>query len=224
MNTTNSLFALLMGAGLMNSADAQRIVYDAKHLQSVSENAFVRQSAELSHHQYLNKIDQNLQNINLNAGSVVLAQTIIYDGLSNVNSALKNGLAVRQLGTLISEILSYSSQMAGMAKTEPYLLLFAEDFGRQMKERSTRLVTDVSGFILKEGSNVLTDFNNRDQLLRKVTQELQLISALVYGAWKAMYWAKERGIFKTLNPFADFIYQDRIYVEDIIRNARYLKP
>jgi len=223
MRPQNTLMSLLMAAGLLNQADAQRVVYDKKHFQVVNENAIARQAAELSHNQYLEKIDQNLQTINLNVGSVVTAQTIIYEGLSNVNSALKNGLAVRQLSAIISDILDYSSQMATMARAEPYLLLFSEDFVRQMKERSVRLVTDVSGFILKEGRNVLTDFNNRDQLLRKVTQELQLISALVYGAWKAMYWAKERGIFRFLNPFADFINQDRIYVEDIIRNAKYLK-
>jgi hypothetical protein len=214
---------LLISAGLMNKADAQRVVYDKKHFQSVNENAVARHAAELNHNQYLEKIDQNLQTINLNVGSVVTAQTIIYEGLSNVNSALKNGRAVLQMGTIIADLISYSNQMLAMAREEPYLLLFAEDFANQMKARSTRLVTDVPGFILKEGSNVLTDYNNRDQLLRKVTQELQIISALVYGAWKAMFWAKQRGIIRSLNPFQDFINQDRQYVEDIIRNAKYLK-
>lgn len=222
MKHTNSLMMLLIGAGLMTEADAQRVVYDKKHFQSVNENAIARQAAELNHNQYLEKIDQNLQTINLNVGSVVTAQTIIYDGLSNVNAALKNGRDVLQLGTIISDMISYSNQMLAMARDEPYLLLFAEDFGNQMKARSTRLLTDVSGFILKEGSNVLTDYNNRDQLLRKVTQELQILSSLAYGGWKAMYWAKQRGVFRSLNPFADFINQDRQYVEDTIRNAKYL--
>lgn len=38
-----------------------------------------------------------------------------------------------------------------------------------------------------------------------------------------MYWAKERGIVVSLTPFADYINQDRQHVEDIIRNAKYLK-
>lgn len=218
-----NLMMLLMSAGLMNSADAQRVVYDKKHLQSVTENAVVRQSAELTHNQYLEKIDQNLQNINANTSAVVTAQSIIYDGLSNVNSALKNGLMIRNMGVIIADLVGYSNQMTEMARAEPYLLLFAEDFSRQMTARSARLATDVSGFVLKEGSNVLADYNSRDQLVRRVCQELQLISSLVYGAWKAMYWAKQRGVFKSLNPFQEFIYQDRQYVEDILRNAKYLK-
>ena len=218
-----TLLTLLMSAGLMTAADAQRIVYDKKHFQTVNENAIARQAAELSHNNYLEKIDQNLGNINGNVSSVVLAQTIIFDGLSNVNSALKNGLAVKNMAVIIADLVSYSGQMVEMARAEPYLLLFAEDFALQMKARSTRLALDVSGFVLKEGSNVLTDYNSRDLLLRKVTQELQIISALVYGAWKAMYWAKHRGIFKSLNPFDAFIGQDRQHVEDILREARYLR-
>ncbi|MEJ2880389.1 hypothetical protein [Pedobacter sp. GR22-6] len=218
-----TMISLLMSAGLLNQADAQRVVYDKKHFQSVNENAIARHAAELNHNQYLEKIDQNLQRINLNVGSVVTAQTIIYDGLSNVNSALKNGRAVLQMGSIIADLLHYSNQMLNMAREEPFLLLFAEDFAHQMKARSTRLVIDVSGFILKEGSNVLSDYNNRDQLLRQVSQELQIISSLVYGAWKAMFWAKQRGIVHSLNPYNDFINQDRQHVEDIIRTAKYLK-
>lgn len=222
MKSSTSFMMMLIGAGLLSEAEAQRIVYDKKHFQTVNENAIARQAAELNHNQYLEKIDQNLQTINLNVGSVVTAQTIIYDELSNVNSALKNGRAVLQMGNIIADLINYSNQMLAMARDEPYLLLFAEDFGHQIKSRSTRLVTDVSGFILKEGSNVLTDYNNRDQLLRKVTQELQILSSLAYGAWKAMFWAKQRGIFRSVNPFAEFMNQDRQHVEDIIRNAKYL--
>lgn len=213
-----------MGAGLVNAAEAQRIVYDKKHFQAVNENAVSRQAAELTHNQYLEKIDQNLNRINTNAGSVVLAQSIIYDGLSNVNSALKNGLAVREMSVIVADLLSYSRQMMELARSEPYLLLFAEDMASQMKARSARLVTDVSGFVLKEGSNVLSDYNSRDLLLRKVTQELQLLCSLAYGGWKAMYWAKERGMIRSVNPFQEFINTDRQHVEDIIRNAHYLKP
>lgn len=220
----NTFIGILMSAGLLSKADAQRLVYDKKHFQAVNENAVARQAAELSHNQYLEKIDQNLQTINMNVGSVVVAQTIIYEGLSNVNSALKNGRAVLELGNIVNDLVSYSRQMAEMARRDPYLLLFAEDFGNQMKARSLRLVTEVSGIVLKEGNNVLADYNSRDQLLRKITQELQLLVSLAYGGWKAMYWAKQRGIIQSLNPFSAYISNDRLMVEDIIRNTKYLKP
>jgi len=93
-----------------------------------------------------------------------------------------------------------------------------------MRTRAVALANDVSGFILKEGDNMLADFNARDQLLRRVTQQLQILSSLAYGGWKAMYWARQRGLVRNLNPFAGFIDQDRAAVERILLNAKYLKP
>jgi hypothetical protein len=39
-----------------------------------------------------------------------------------------------------------------------------------------------------------------------------------------MYWAKERGIVASVNPYAGFINQDKTFVTQIIQNAKYLKP
>jgi len=51
---------------------------------------------------------------------------------------------------------------------------------------------------------------------------LQILDGLAYGTWKAMYWAKERGVIASLNPFANFISQDTRIVDQIIQNAKYL--
>ena len=71
--------------------------------------------------------------------------------------------------------------------------------------------------------NVLADYNSRDELLKKVTTQLQLLDGLAYGAWRAMFWAKEKGIIASLDPFAGFVYKDKLFVQQIIANAKYLK-
>jgi len=208
----------------ISTASAQQVVFDVKHLQAVTQNAAIRSSAESTHANYLNSINNNLDNLNTNVGSVVIAQTMIYQGLSNVNSALKNGLAVRNMAVIIADMTGYINQAVAIARDEPYLLVVANSMAAEMRTRSLALVSDVSGYILKEGDNVLADYNARDQLLRRVTQQLQILDGLAYGAWKAMYWARQRGIIASVNPFAGFIYQDRALVSQIIRNAKYLNP
>jgi hypothetical protein len=202
---------------------AQYVVVDVQHAATVIENGTVQSSAENTHNQYLGKINNNLQTINTNVGSVVVAQTMIYEGLSNVNSALKDGLMVKDMATIIADILNYTNQTLAMASSEPYLLLFTQQYGSEIQGRATRLLTDVSGFILKEGNNVLADYNSRDQLLRHVRQELQIISGLAYGAYRAVFWAREKGIVAALNPYAAWINNDKVFVDDIIRNAKYLQ-
>jgi hypothetical protein len=53
-------------------------------------------------------------------------------------------------------------------------------------------------------------------------QQLQILDGLAYGAWKSMYWAKERGLIASLTPFADYINHDKTFVSQIIQNVKYL--
>lgn len=214
------IFVMLLFAAKL--ASAQQVVFDPQHCASVISNGVVRSSAESTHDQYLGKINNNINDLNTNIGSVVLAQTIIYNGLSNVNSALKDGIEVKNMAMIVADMTGYINQALDMAKAQPYLLLFADNIANEMKQRAITLVTDVSGYVLKEGSNVLADYNSRDQLMHKVTMQLQILDGLAYGAWKAMYWAKERGIIASLDPFANYVNRDKIFVSRIIQNAKYL--
>jgi len=217
------LLILLFAFCFKLCACAQESVFDAKYFESVEANGAARSSAELTHKQYLGKINTNINDLNTNVGSVVLAQQIIYNGLANVNSALKDGLEVKYMATITADMVSYLDQALALAKAQPYLLLFASGIANEMKLRSVSLVKDVSAFILKQGKNVLADYNSRDQLLQKVSQQLQILDGLAYGAWRAMYWAKERGLLASVNPWENYINKDKFFVQQIILNAKYLK-
>lgn len=214
---------LLLLATLRLAGHAQEYVFDPMYCESVVVNAADRSGAEATHDKYLNQINNNVTTINTNASSVVLAQTMIYNGLANVNSALKDGLAVKNLSVVVADMLNYLNQCLLLAKDQPELLLFAQTIQQQMQQRAVALVSDVSSYVLKEGDNVLADYNSRDQLLRKVTMQLQVIDGLAYGAYRAMYWAKERGIIASVNPYQAWINSDISKANQIILNAKYLK-
>jgi len=223
MNTFSKfVLSLLPFCFYLSPSFAQEYVFDPQVCESVIANQAVRSSAEITHQQYLGKINNNLDNINTNVGSVVLAQTMIYEALANVNSALKDGLAVKNLAVIVADMTGYINQALTLAKSDPALLLFASKISDEMRTKSIALVTDVSGYVLKQGNNVLADYNSRDELLKKVTTQLQLLDGLAYGAWRAMYWAKEKGIIASLDPFAGFVYRDKLFVQQIIANAKYL--
>ncbi len=211
---------LLFRAG---STKAQTIVFDPGHFAIVNENGAVRLAAENTHNNYLNTIRNRLDDINLNISSVVMVQTLIHNSLTQANQELKSGIAATQVVQISSEIVRESNAMIAIASSEPYLLLFAEDVARQMKSRGINLVSEVSAFVLKEGSNVLMDYEKRDALLRKVILELKVMRALCYSMGKSMYWAKMNGVLKTANPYRDFINKDTRMADDIIRSYQLLK-
>jgi hypothetical protein len=219
----NSILLLLSAFCFSLSAHAQQYVFDPQYFASVEANQAVRSAAEGTHDQYLGKIKTNIDDVNINVGSVVLAQTIIYNGLANVNSALKDGLEVKYMATITADMINYLQQALVLAKSQPYLILFATNIADEMKLRAVGMVGEVSSYVLKSGNNVLADYNSRDQLLKKITTTLQILDGLAYGAWRAMYWAKERGIFASVNPWENYINKDKYFVQEIINNAKYLK-
>lgn len=224
MNRTILLSAyLLLLATLCHAQSYVTIVYDSKHLAIVGENAAVRSAAEITHSSYVGTIKDRLEDINLNVSSVVLVQDMIHRTLTEVDQALRTGLTVRQIGQIGTEIVHECDLMLQTARDAPYLLLFAEDVARQMKNRGVNLAAEVSEFVLKEGQNVLMDYEKRDALLRKIVLELRVMRALTYSMHRAMYYAKLRGILRTVNPYSQFINQDRRMVDDIIYKVNILK-
>jgi hypothetical protein len=207
---------------VLSALKAQEYVMNPYRLSDVIANGTVRSGAESTHNNYLGKINTNVEDINTNMSAVVLAQKIIYNGLSQVSSALKDGLAVKNMAVTSADILSYLQQALNLAKSDPALLLVTTQLQNECRSRAITLVSDVSGYILKSGSNVLADYNARDELLKKVNTQLQIIDGLAYGAWRAMFWAQQQGIVKALNPFQDYINRDINYGNQIIFNAKYL--
>lgn len=206
-----------------STAYCQTIIFDPGHFAIVNENGLAREAAENTHQNSLQKIKTDLDNINLNVGSVVLVQDMIHQALMTVDATLKNGLMVKQIATLTADIVSQYEQVITLAKTDPALLLFAQQAAQQAETRGVNLATEVSGFILHEGDNVLMDYEKRDALLRKVILELEVMRALAYSMYKTMYWAQVNGVLKTADPFKDFINQDERLGDQIMLDYRILK-
>lgn len=225
MNRTKTmilLFGLMVGAELSQAQSYVTIIYDSKHLSIVGQNAAARSAAEIMHNSYLSTIKDRLNDININVSSVVMVQDMIHRGLTEVDQALRTGLTVRQIGRIGADIIRECNGMVQTARDAPHLLLFAEDVARQLKSRGVNLASEVSEFVLKEGRNVLMDYEKRDALLRKILLELRVMRALAYSMHRSMYWAKFNGIFRTLNPYQQFINQDKRLVDDIIYKSNLL--
>jgi hypothetical protein len=176
-------FLLFAFSFVLSALKAQEYVLDPYRLSDVISNGAVRSSAEATHNNYLGKINNNVEDINTNMSAVVLAQNIIYNGLSQVNSALKDGLAVKNMAVTSADIVSYLQQALNLAKSDPALLLVTTKIDAECRTRAIALISDVSGYVLKSGSNILADYNARDELLKKVNTQLQIIDGLAYGAW-----------------------------------------
>ena len=162
---------------------AQTVVFDREHFLIVNENAAIRNVAEIGYQESLTRIRENTDDIGLNVSSLALVETMIYRSLGQVNEGLKDAIQVKQIGKTLQRIYSLSDETMTIASKNPVLLLFAETYIRQAKERSFLLVSEVSAFVLAEGKNLLINPNVRDQLLVKIQNESEEIHVLGKRQW-----------------------------------------
>lgn len=216
------LSALLL-VFLSLNATAQ-YVFDKNHFNQVIANQAVRSAAEAVHQSNLKSIETSINTIRLNMGSVVLIQDVIYRSLTEVKEGLKDGLQVKNMSIYINDILTTSNKMVDQAKSEPYLLLFAEENLQWSKKRLLAISLEVQQLVLKGGKDVLMDYTKRDELLDMINNELIIMRASIYRAMRCMYYAKQNGLLRSLNPYKEFIDRDKSLVNEIILNYKHLTP
>lgn len=216
------LFFLICLAGFR--ANSQTVVFDQNHFTIVNANAAMRNASEIGYHQTLDVIKQNTDDIILNSSSLAIVQTMIVNSLIQVNEGFKDAIQVNMIGETVLDINTVSAEAFQLASGNPILFLFTEEYTSQAKSRSINLVTEVSSLILKEGDNLLMNYNVRDELLNRVQKELEVILALVISARNSIYWAKTNGVIKSLNPYQSYINKDLALINEIIIKQKILTP
>jgi len=217
----NILFIVLIM--LTRSAFAQELVVDPATSAAILVNSGVINGQ-------LNTTNNNLSLIQKGqlavTGQLVIVNNLqnkIYQGLSQVASVINNLSTIKEIADCGTDIISDVEQSVVLAKSNPVLLLFAEQGAREFETRAVTLAADVSAFVLKSGGQNLMDSGERGKLLNHIETEMQILRGIAYGMQRAMYWAKMRGIWSSLNPWETWKNMDVQIANDVINNAKYLK-
>jgi hypothetical protein len=208
---------------LVKLASAQELVVDPTTSAAIVVNAGVINSQMNTTNNNLSLIQKGQLAV---TGQLTVANTLqndIYKGLSQVASVISNLESVQQITVCGSDIISDVEQAETLAQSDPALLLFAEQGAREFETRAVALAIYVSAFVLQAGGNNLMDSGERAKLLNHIESQLQILRGISYGMQRAMYWAKMRGIFQSLNPWATWQNEDKQIAISVLNNAKYLK-
>jgi len=191
---------MLLPLLIFKAAFAQELVIDPATSAAIIVNSAVINGQ-------LNTTNNNLSLIQKGqlavTGQLVIVndlQNKIYTGLSQVASVISNLTSIKEIATC----------------GRPGWLR------REFETRAVTLSADVSAFVLKGGNNLM-DAGERGKLLNHIESEMQILRGIAYGMGRAMYWAKMRGIWASLNPWSEWKNMDVQIANDVLNNAKYLK-
>ncbi|WP_295670101.1 hypothetical protein [uncultured Mucilaginibacter sp.] len=218
-----TLCFMLLLCCFFKAAVAQEVVVDPTTSAAILVNTAVINGQ-------LNTTNNNLSLIQKGqlavTGQLVIVnklQNDIYKGLSQVASVINNLTTIKEIADCGTDIVSDVEQSITIAQSDPVLLLFAEQGAREFETRAVTLATDVSAFVLKGGGSNLMDSGERGKMLNHIESEMQVLRGIAYGMQRAMYWAKMRGLWASLNPWATWKNMDVQIANDTVNNAKYLK-
>lgn len=150
-------------------------------------------------------------------------QTKIFKGLSEVSSAVKTLLGVKEASDLVTQIFENVNKTLVTAQGDPVLLLFAEESARSFHLQSIELSTYVAESVLKGGKDNLMDAGERAKIMRHIIGELRALRGLSYSMHRSMYYAKMNGIFRSVNPWRTWVNRDAKIATEVVRDFDYLK-
>lgn len=208
---------------LAGAASAQELVVDPFTSAAIAANAGVINGQLNTTNNNLSLISKGQLAVSSQLVIVNDLQNDIYKGLSQVASVLNNLTTIKEITECGTDIVSDVEQSITLAQSDPVLLLFAQQGAQQFESRAVTLAADVSAFVLKSGGDNLMDSGERGKLLNHIASEMRILRGIAYGMQRAMYWAKMRGIFQSLNPWATWQNQDVRIANDVLNNAKYLK-
>lgn len=218
-----SLFILLLCL-VTGAAFPQELVFDGGTSAAIAVNAGVINGQLNTTNNKLDLIQKGQLAVSGQLVMVNNLQNKIYQGLSQVASVINNLTTIKEIADCGSDIIKDVGSAVTIARSDPLLLLFAEQGARDFQTRAIALAADVGAFVTKGGNGNLMDSGERGKLLNHIADEMRILRGIAYGMGRAMYWAKMNGIFHSLNPWAEWQNQDVRIANDVLTNAKYLKP
>lgn len=124
---------------------------------------------------------------------------------------------------LIQGITDDQVKFYRLARENPALLLLVYQTEAEFLSRSKDLLSFLVGLTVSIGAVNQMKVSDRKILFDFVLAELSKLRALSSGLVNMISYGNMQALFMRLNPFSDYINTDRLLIEDIIRNAKYLK-
>ncbi|MGY3212437.1 hypothetical protein [Mucilaginibacter sp. HD30] len=208
---------------LVKCSTAQVLVFDPVTSGAIAVNAGIINGKLNDTNDKLDLIQKGQLTVSAQLLVINDLQSKIYTGLSQVSSVINNLTTIKEIAECGNDIVTDVVSSVQLARANPLLLLFAEQGARDFQTRAATLAAEVSAFVLKGGNANLMDAGERAKLLNHIAQEMRILRGIAYGMNRSMYWAKINGIFRSLNPWAEWQNQDVRIANDILTNARYLK-
>jgi len=150
-----------------------------------------------------------------------------YRTLQQRYNALGTAITIADIGLeaepMVNRIISNQAQIIALAENNPAMLVLGYQSELEFAYDAESLLGYVSGLVLSIGDVNQMKASDRKILFDYVISELSKIQELSGNILNLIRYTTLNSVFKALNPFQNFVNQDKTMVNNILQNSKYLK-
>jgi hypothetical protein len=124
---------------------------------------------------------------------------------------------------MVEHIIDYQGQIIKLVEKNPAIAFLGYRTEIEFVEKAEGLLGYITGLSLSIGDVNQMKASDRKLLFDYVISELSSIQELSGSLVNTLSYANLSTLLRSINPFQNFIDQDKSIVESIIQNAKYLK-
>lgn len=124
---------------------------------------------------------------------------------------------------IVNEIIQQQGLIFQLAGQDPLLIAVAYQTEADLADQAYRLSRYLYALVISIGDINQMKASDRRLLFGHVLTELRRIAGTSRGLAANLYYANRKRLLASLNPFSEFVNQDKQLIDNILRNASILK-
>jgi hypothetical protein len=151
----------------------------------------------------------------------------LYRTLQQRYNTLGTAITIADIGLegepMVKQIVSYQLQIVQLAEKNPAIIALGYQTEIEFAEKAESLLGYVTGLTLSLGDVNQMKASDRKLLFDYVIAQLSRIQEIAGNMLILLQYNNLAAVLKALNPFQNFIDQDKSMINNILQNAKYLK-
>ena len=215
-----TLSIAVYGASLQ--LNAQTLVYNDKLLVQLTKNQAVRLASNESYLKSYEKQKKTYDDVNHKIAQIVAIQEYIYDKLTNVNSAIRQGKQLYYLSKTFAQIGINANDVLSLTAQHPEYAILLNRFYIGATQELLKMQSELTNDILHEENDFLMDSYDRQELIQNLSTKAQMVNGYLICIEIRLKNAKKIPYIYQIPTINTYVNLDRMIVKGIIEKYKFI--
>ena len=215
------LLSSIIFGGLL-TVSAQTVVFNDKLLIQISKNQAVRLASNESFLNSYEKQKKLYDDVNQKIAQVVAIQQFIYDKLTNVNAAIKQGKQLYYLSNTFVQIGQNANEVLSLTAQNPQYAILLIRYYIAATQELIKMQTELVNDILREDADFLMDPFDRQAVIQKLSTRANMINGYLVCIRIRLKNARKIPYIYQIPTINTYVNLDRAIVKNIMQNYNFI--